>query len=54
MGIFMEIKIEFKRSILERLLMDENTKLTEGKILKVSTELDELITAYYVENLIEK
>jgi hypothetical protein len=47
MGKDMNNVIESTRAILDQLVLDDNSKLSEGKILEVSTQLDVLILNYY-------
>ena len=52
MGELVERKIESIRSILDELVAENNTTLSEGRILEVSEQLDDLIAIYYEESSI--
>lgn len=53
-GKLMKEKIENKRIELDKLISSNNAKLSEGKILEVSMQLDVLITTYYKESAFDK
>jgi hypothetical protein len=48
----LEERIESTRSILDELIQESNLSLSEGIILEVSKQLDDLIAVYYAESSI--
>jgi len=46
----LEERIESTRSILDKLIQGTNMSLSEGLILEVSKQLDDLIAVYYAES----
>jgi hypothetical protein len=47
-----EKQIQDTRALLDELVSNSNAKLSEGKILEVSVQLDDLISTYYKESSI--
>lgn len=43
----MKEKIQSKRELLDKLVLSNEAKLTEGEILEISKQLDLLIAEYY-------